>query len=319
MKKSHRYIAPLLSALVFVAALVVLRHELQAYDIMDVFAYTKTLSTQRVILALFLTALNYVIMTGYDYLALRYVRRPLHYGKIVLVSFIGYAFSNNMGLSMVAGGSVRYRLYSGWGLSPGEVAKVIGFCIMTLWLGFFAMCGVVFLYEPMTLPRALHLPFSSVRPIGALLLALVLLYFLGCSVWRDSLKIKAWNLRLPSAKYFGPQMVLAFVHWAMAGSVVFILLPPATDLTYGGFMGIYLLAQLAGLLSQVPGGLGVFESVMFLLLSFHVKGPSLFGALLAFRGIYYILPLLVASFLFAAQELIQKKDALKTVARALRR
>ncbi|MBW2127144.1 MAG: UPF0104 family protein, partial [Deltaproteobacteria bacterium] len=192
------------------------------------------------------------------------------------------------------------------GLSPGEVAKVIGFCIMTLWLGFFAMCGVVFLYEPMTLPRALHLPFSSVRPIGALLLALVLLYFLGCSLWRDSLKIKAWNLRLPSAKYFGPQMGLAFVHWAMAGSVVFILLPPATDLTYGGFMGIYLLAQLAGLLSQVPGGL-------------HVKGPSLFGALLAFRGIYYILPLLVASFLFAAQELIQKKDALKTVARALRR
>ncbi len=319
MNKTHRFIAPVLGGLVFVAALFVLRHELKAYDVADIFARVKALPRKDVLIALLLTVANYFIMTGYDYLALRYIHRPLHYGKIVLVSFIGYSFSNNLGLSMVAGGSVRYRLYSGWGLSPGEVAKVIGFCIITLWLGFFALCSLVFLYEPMALPQALHLPFKSARPIGLILLGLVIIYLLCCSVWRESLKIKSWNLQLPSAKYFIPQMSVAFIHWGLAGGVVYSLLPKTTGLGYFGFMSIYLLAQLGGLLSQVPGGLGVFESIIVLLLSSRIPSPALFGSLLVFRGVYYILPLIIASSLFAAQELVQKRDSIKAAAKALKR
>ena len=319
MKKAHRYIAPILGGLVFLAALLVLRHELRAYDVADILARVKALPRRDVFIALLLTAANYFIMTGYDYLALRYIHRPLHYAKIVLVSFIGYSFSNNLGLSMVAGGSVRYRLYSGWGLSPGEVARVIGFCIITLWLGFFALCSLVFLYEPLTLPQALHLPFSSARPIGFILLGLVIVYLLCCSVWRDSLKIAAWNLRLPSAKYFLPQMAVAFVHWGLAGGVVYSLLPRTAGLGYASFMSIYLLAQLGGLLSQVPGGLGVFESIIVVLLSSRVPSPALLGSLLVFRAIYYVLPLIVASVLFAGQEVFQKRGTIKAAARALRR
>ncbi|RLB40771.1 MAG: hypothetical protein DRH12_09575 [Deltaproteobacteria bacterium] len=319
MAKAHRYIAPTLGGLVFLAALFVLRHELKAYDVVDIAARVKAMPTTSALIAFLLTAANYFIMTGYDYLALRYIHKPLHYAKIVLVSFIGYSFSNNLGLSMVAGGSVRYRLYSGWGLSPGEVARVIAFCIMTLWLGFFALCALVFLYEPMTLPQALHLPFTSARPIGFILLALVIAYLLGCSVWRDRLKIASWNLRLPSAKYFVPQMTVAFIHWGLAGGVVYSLLPKTPDLTYAGFMSIYLLAQLGGLLSQVPGGLGVFESIIVVLLSSRIPSPALLGSLLVFRGVYYICPLIVASVLFAAQELFQKRHTIKAAARALKR
>ena len=319
MNKAHRYIAPILGGLVFLAALFVLRHELKAYEVSDILTRIKALPKQHVLIALLLTGANYFIMTGYDYLALRYIHKPLHYAKIVLVSFIGYSFSNNLGLSMVAGGSVRYRLYSGWGLSPGEVARVIGFCIITLWLGFFALCSLVFVYEPMTLPQALHLPFSSARPIGVILLALVILYLLCCSIWRESLKIKAWNLQLPSPKYFLPQMSVAFFHWGLAGGVVYSLLPKMADLTYAEFMSIYLLAQLGGLLSQVPGGLGVFESIIVLLLSSRVPSPALLGSLLVFRAIYYLLPLIIASVLFAGQELFQKRNTIKSAAKALKR
>ncbi|MBW2022147.1 MAG: UPF0104 family protein [Deltaproteobacteria bacterium] len=319
MGKTHRYIAPILGGLVFLAALFVLRHELKAYDIADIMAHVKLLPPRGVLIALILTAGNYLMMTGYDYLALHYIGRPLHYAKIVMVSFIGYAFSNNLGLSMIAGGSVRYRLYSAWGLSVSEVAKIIAFCIMTLWLGFFALCAIVFLYEPMTLPQALHLPFSSVRPIGAILLLLVMAYLLCCSIWRDKLKISALNLQLPHAKYFFPQMAVAFIHWGLAGGVVYFLLPQVDGLGYAGFMSIYLLAQLGGLLSQVPGGLGVFETIMVLLLSPRLSSPAVLGSLLVFRAIYYILPLIAASVLFAGQELFQKRDTIKAAARALKR
>jgi len=319
MREAHRYIAPILGGLVFMAALFVLRHEFRAYDLADILARMKTLPRRDVLIALLLTAVNYFIMTGYDYLALRYIHRPLHYARVVLVSFIGYSFSNNLGLSMVAGGSVRYRLYSSWGLSPGEVARIIGFCIITLWLGFFALCSVVFLYEPLTLPQALHLPFSSARPIGLILLALVIIYLLCCSVWRDSLKITAWNLRMPSAKYFLPQMTVAFIHWGLAAGVVYSLLPRTAGLGYASFMSFYLLAQLGGLLSQVPGGLGVFESITVVLLSSRIPTPALLGSLLVFRAIYYVLPLIVASVLFAGQEIFHKSGTIRAAARVLKR
>jgi len=86
-------------------------------------------------------------MTGYDFLALKYINHPLPYIKTAFASFVGYAFSNNIGLSMLAGGSVRYRLYSAWGLSVYEITKVVLFCTATLWLGFLTLAGIIFLVE----------------------------------------------------------------------------------------------------------------------------------------------------------------------------
>jgi uncharacterized membrane protein YbhN (UPF0104 family) len=109
-------------------------------------------------------------MTGYDVLALRYIQHPLSYRKSGLASFVSYAFSNNIGLSIIAGGSVRYSLYSSWKLSAIEITKVIAFCTLTFWLGFFLLGAAVFLSEPVVIPGTLHLPFESVRPMGWLFL-----------------------------------------------------------------------------------------------------------------------------------------------------
>ncbi len=105
-------------------------------------------------------------MTGYDLLALRYVRVRLTVLKTALVSFIGFAFSNNIGIGLLTGGSLRYRLYSAWGLSAEQITKVVAFCSLTIWLGFFTAGGVVFLAQPLEVPKALHLPFASVSILG---------------------------------------------------------------------------------------------------------------------------------------------------------
>lgn len=318
MKKGIvKYIGPVLGILLFTAALWVLDRELKAYHFRDILHHLHTIPVRSIILAIVLTTLSYLIMTFYDALALRYLHHPLPYRRIALASFTGYAFSNNLGLSLVAGSSVRYRLYSSWGFSATEIGKVIAFCSITLWLGFFLLAGVVFIFEPLMIPEALHVPFTSVKPLGILFLALVASYLVLSLIHTRPFKIKDWEFTLPSSRFFLGQMAVALLDWVLAGSVLFVLLPASPQLNFMHFMGFFLLAQVAGLASQIPGGLGIFETIMMLLLTPVLSGPVVFGSLVAYRGLYYILPLLIAAVLLGIEEIIIRKEDFFKIAGAV--
>ena len=312
-------LGPLVGVGLFALALWVLYHQLKAYHISEIIRHLREIPAPHLLLALSLTALSYFVMTGYDALALHYIKRPLSYSRIALASFISYAFSNNIGFGMLAGGSVRYRLYSAWGLSVLEITKVVAFCTLTLWLGFLTLGGLVFLFEPVSIPAIFHLPFVSARPLGAVFLLLVGVYILITLSRKKPLKIKDWTFPLPSYKVITMQVSIAFWDWTLAGSVLYALLPPSSRLTFMGFLGIYLLAQVAGLVSQVPGGLGVFETVIILLLSGRLPASEIIGPLLIYRGMYYILPLLTSAVLLALQEAFQRKEAFHRLAQVFGR
>jgi phosphatidylglycerol lysyltransferase len=301
---------------VFTVALWVLHHELKAYHLKDILDALHRIPSAHLLAALSLTLLSYLMMTGYDALSLYYIRRPLGYAKIALASFVGYAFSNNIGLSMVAGGSVRYRLYSSWGLSILETTEVLAFCSLTLWLGFLALGGVVFVLKPMVIPEALHLPFNSVRPLGEIFLLAVGAYLVLTIFRKKPLKIRNREFPIPSPRLFIAQIAVAFLDWSLAGTVLFALLPPSPDPSWVGFMAVYLLAQLAGLISQLPGGLGVFETAVILLMPSNLPTSHVLGALLAYRGIYYLFPFFVALLLLGTREILHKKRAFQRIARA---
>ena len=314
-KRFFHSLGPLFGIFLFAVALWVLHHELREHNYHDVIRHLAEIPAHRFLLALALTILSYIIMTGYDTLALRYIRHPIAYGKIALASFIGYAFSNNIGFSMIAGASVRYRLYSAWGLSALETTKVVLFCSLTLWLGFFTIGGIVFLFEPVVIPEALHLPFASVHSFGIIFIMIVGGYLLWSVLRKKPLKIREWNFSLPSTRLFLVQISIASMDWALAGSVLYALLPATATISFQGFLGIFLLAQFAGLASQIPGGLGVFESVILLFLSPTLPASLIFGSLLAYRAIYYILPLGVATVLLGSNELLQKRQGVRRIAR----
>ena len=313
MKKFFRSIAPLFSILLFAAALWVLDRELAEYHYQDIINHVGEISGYNIALALALTAVSYLVMTGLDALSLRYVRHQIDYGRIVLVSFISYAFNNNMGFAGIAGSSVRYRLYSAWGLSAVEVAKVIAFCILTSWLGFFSLGGVVFLFEPMSVPGALHLPIASVRPLGMVFLLLVMGYLLGTVSRQKPLKIGKWEFAFPPARLFPAQIAIASLDWALAGSVLYVLLPSTETLSFPVFIAIFLFAQSAGLVSHVPGGIGVFESVVIVLLSSSLPASMVIGPLIVYRVMYYLLPLVVAALLLGVHEVVRNKKGVKQV------
>jgi len=301
------FLAPVL----FLAALIVLHHELRVYHIRDILENLKEISSHQISLAIILTVTGYLLMTMYDSLALRYVRHPLPYAKIGFVSFIGYAFSNNLGLSVISGGSVRYRLYSLWGLSLMDITRVITFCSVSLWLGFFTLSGIVFLVEPQILPAQLKLPFHSLHPLGVIFLLIVFVYVLSALKIKRPLRIRDWEFPFPSIPVVLSQILVASVDWTIAGSVIYILLPAMQGFSFFKFLSIFLVAQVAGIASQIPGGLGVFETVIILLIPPDVPRHQAIGALLIFRCIYYILPLLAATFLLGIQELLQRWDTVR--------
>ncbi|MGB5156664.1 lysylphosphatidylglycerol synthase domain-containing protein [Desulfobacterium sp. N47] len=309
-------LGPYFGILLFAVALTVLHHELKIYHLHEILEAIRNIPSHRFGVSVILTLASYLIMTGYDKLALLYVKRALSYENIALASFVGYAFSNNIGLAMLAGGSVRFRLYSAWDLSALEITKVVGFCALSLWLGFFMLGGMVFTIEPMVIPEAFHLTFGSTRFLGFIFFFVVGVYLWMTLIRKGPIKFRAWELSLPSPKLVVSQIIISSLDWILAGSVLYFLLPNLSDLTLFKFLCYYLLAQLAGMATQLPGGIGVFESVMISLLSPKIPVPQLFGSLLAYRGIYYIGPLLLASLMLGARELFQKIETIKSAAQS---
>ena len=308
LKRVAPFVKPIVILALFAIALRVLQESLSRYRYRDIIAYLSSLPIDQVILAVALTLLGYLVMTGYDTLAFEYIRHPLPYRKIALASFIGYAFNNNVGLSGLVGGSLRYRMYTAWRLSAVEIAKVIAFCTLSFWLGFVLLGGTLFIVVPPEVPTAVHLPFNSVRILGILLLLPALAYFLWISIRREPVRVRQWEFDLPTFGLFVAQVTVSAIDWFIAACVLYILLPDNLPISLVRFLSIFFLAQIAGVASNVPGGLGVFEAVVLLFLAPFFPAAAIVGSLVAFRAIYYLIPLIVATILLATHEILEKRE-----------
>jgi phosphatidylglycerol lysyltransferase len=295
-------LGPLVAIAIFGLAVLVLHRELAAYSYRDITRSIEQLAPSQLLLGIGFTALAYAVFPGYDAVALTYIRHPLPFRRTALGSFIAYSFSQTLGFPLLTGGSVRYRLWSSWGLSSAEIAKAVSFVAFSFGLGMVAVSGMVFVLEPSGTAEALQLP-VPLRPIGALNLSLVALYAIWSAVRRRPVHFFGRRLPVPRPELVGTQLLVAGLDWAFAGAALYVLLPSGHGLSYLPFLGIFLIAQFAGLLSHIPGGLGVVETIMVLLLKPHLPASAVLGALIAYRGVYYLLPFGAGVILLGTQEL----------------
>lgn len=312
MKAAFKKITPFISIVFFVLAIWFLDHELRQYNLSEIIDQLSEIPDTYIALSIVFSFLSYIILTGYDGLGVRYIGEELSASRIIRAGFIGYAFSHNIGMALITGGSIRYRIYSSWGFSGIKVTQIVGFSALTLWLGFCTVAGLSLLFATPELPNDVTIPFDSLRVIGALLLAMVIGYVLASGLVKRELSIKEWSFSFPGLPLALKQVVLASIDWIIAAMVLYVLLPE-TGINFFSFVGVFLLAQIIGLFSQVPGGLGVFESVMLLYLSNFMNGPTILGILLVYRIIYYILPLLAAVIVLAYQEYLTNKRKVQEI------
>ncbi len=300
--KASQVVGSLIALALFVLAIRVLYKELSHFQYSEIIDNFSNIPKTCVIISCCFTLASYLVLTLYDVLAMRYVGQVLPYYKIAMASFIGYTLSHNLGFPLFTGGAARYRLFSAWGLSNIQIAQAIAFSGVIYWLGFIALGGVVFTIEPPPIPAGFNLSESSLRPLGIVCLLLIIAYLLF-SVRNRHIKIKSWEFPAPRTKLSFAGVFVAALDWVLANNVAYFLLPE-TNLSYFQFLGLFQLGQVAGLLSHVPGGLGVFEATILAFLSDKAPASAIFGSLIAYRIVYYLVPLGCSALLMLTHEAI---------------
>ncbi|MFO1351066.1 MAG: lysylphosphatidylglycerol synthase domain-containing protein [Gammaproteobacteria bacterium] len=304
-EKLLRALGPVIGLALFCAALWALHRMLGAYRYQDIAHAFSAIPNSRVAVAMILTAMSFLALTGYDTLAIHYLRRSLPWRKTGFAAAVSYAFSNTIGMSVLISGSVRYRLYSAWGFSAIEVAKIVIFSTFTYWLGILAIGGAILLAAPPPLPEVLQFKYLGPRTAGAIMIALPILYLCMITVHLNPLKFRNWVLDPVKPGLALSQVAIGALDWLLAGLTLYALLPHPAGFTISYGISVYMVAQTAGLISHVPGGLGVFDSLVLLLLPASITGPEALAALLAYRMIYYLLPLALAAIALGGRELLR--------------
>ena len=319
MKSWRKTLGAAIALTIFAIALYSLRKELAGYNFSQVRDALETVSRANLLQAIGFTICGYLALILYDALALRYVKRTLPARRVAFVGFVSYAMSNMLGFPLLLGGGLRYRFYNAWGLSTAEIALTIAFNSVTFWLGVVGLAGLALVLQPVAAHTALPLLTSgTLYAMGVAMLLVVAAYLFAAAFVRRSLHFRDWEFELPSAGLALSQVLVSSLDWLFAAAVLWALLPSNTpQLTFAAFLTAFLLGQVLGLVSNVPGGLGVFELVMLSLLQPPtISRTSLVGVLMLYRVIYYLMPLAIAAAMLATHELTRGKTRVARAARA---
>lgn len=303
MKRLLHRLAPLLILAVTIGCCWLLYKQLREYRWHDIRMAWRNLPAEALWKAGGLTILSYIVLVGYDFLAVRSIEHPLPIKKIAFGSFVGFAISYTLG-ALLGGTSVRYRMYSSWGLTTVEIVRLLVTVGITFWLGVFALGGVLFVVAPFDIPANVvaktGLP-ATIRPLGWILLALTAVYFAIAGLWRTPIAVQGNKIKLPGLTMSLAQVLVAAVDFAVAACCLYVLLPEDASLTYTRFLAIYMLAWVAVVTTHAPGGVGVFD-VVIVSLTHESKQDAVFVALLVYRFIYYLIPFSIAVPMFLLHE-----------------
>ena len=309
---SRRYLShlpALLGLLLLVGAIYVVQKEFRHLKLKDIGDALRAIPESALLFSFVWTVLSYFILTFYDRLGTIYAGHKVSYGRVAFASFCAYSLAHNLGFAAVSGAAVRYRLYAHWGLTPFQIGKTVAFCSLTFALGGLVLGGAILFIEPTTIPYfGQRFPVIALHGIGALLWAIVIGYIVLSRVV-GSFSVRGHDIELPKWRMALVQVALATVDVAVTATIFYALLPDAPGLTWAIFLGVYVASYTAGLAANLPGGIGVFDTVMLVGLVPYVDAPHIVGAIVVFRLYYYIIPLFLAGGLFAGNELLLRGGA----------
>ncbi|MDE3177161.1 MAG: UPF0104 family protein [Pseudomonadota bacterium] len=275
--------------------------ELRGHSAAEILAAWRAISAPRWGLAILATALAYGALAWYDQIALAHLRRRLSWRFIGAVSFVTYALGHNIGASVFSGAVVRYRAYSSKGLSAAEVGVVVAFTSITFTLGALLLGGLTLLIEPTLIYRWIAAPPWAAKAAAVALLIGPWLYMLGALLHFRPVRIAGFRLVYPRPPIAARQMIVAPFELIGAAGIIYFALPEASNPGFIVVLGVFLASFSAALISHAPGGLGVLEFT-FLKATPDVPAADLMAALLTFRLLYLIAPLIVSLVIVAVYE-----------------
>ncbi|RYF44201.1 MAG: UPF0104 family protein [Comamonadaceae bacterium] len=267
----------------------------------EVWASLRELPRTALLAAIGLAAASHLLYSCFDLLGKRYTGHTLPVPTVMSVNFISYAFNLCLG-SLVGGVAFRYRLYSKLGLETGVITRVLSMSMLTNWIGYMLLAGLLFVFAPIDLPPDWKLGNHGLQWLGGGLVAVAAAYVLACALSGDRVwTVRGHELYLPTLRMAALQMVMSCANWSIMAGIVWMLLQQ--KLPYTDVLSVLLVAAIAGVVAHVPAGLGVFEGVFLALVGHRIGAGQLLGALLGYRALYYIAPMAIASLLYLVMEL----------------
>jgi uncharacterized membrane protein YbhN (UPF0104 family) len=295
----------LLSVTIIVVAAVVLFHMLQDLDVNEVIKVLAGTPTASIVLAAFFVAAGYFTLTFYDLFALRTIGRiDVPYRIAALAGFTSYSVGHNIGASAFTGGAVRYRIYSAWGVSVVEVAKICFVAGLTFWLGNATVLGLGIAYTPEAASAIDQLP-AWLNRVAAACIRIVLAGYV-IYVWTAPRRVgrSNWQVVLPGGPLTLLQIAIGIVDLGFCALAMYVLLPAEPNIEFVMLAVIFVSATLLGFASHAPGGIGVFDAAMLIAL-WQFDREKLVAGLLLFRLLYYITPFALALAVLGIRELMQ--------------
>ncbi len=312
-KKLFAYIGALLSVIIVIIALSVMYHTLQTISFDDVVDSLDSLSYFSILLGFIITALSYFAITGYDVLALNHINRRVPYPRAALSAFLASTFGNNIGFAVLTGTSIRYRIYTPIGLSALDIAGVSAMCALTTMLGMAFIFSLTMLMQSSDVAATgFRFGLGYMQFIATIILSLIGSYLIYSHYKPVTLRTASLSLKLPSTKTTLTQIALATTNLSLVGTLIYVLLPDGIETGYIAFLSVFALALIAGSASNVPGGIGVFESVILVGLP-QIPPAALLGSIILFRCIYYLTPLAIAAVLLVYHEVSKQQGRLEEV------
>ncbi|MFY3386241.1 lysylphosphatidylglycerol synthase transmembrane domain-containing protein [Paracidovorax sp. MALMAid1276] len=227
---------------------------------------------------------------------------PLSRARTLRIAMTSYPFTLNLG-SLIGGVGVRYRLYDRQGVNPGTIVQVVGTSILTNWVGYLLLAGVLaWVWQPPPVAGWGVQPWQW-RLGGTLLGCLPVVYIALCAVRGGrALTLRGHAFPLPRWRVALWQVGVSATNWMLMGAALWTVLQGQAS--YPAALATVLLGAVAGLVLRVPAGLGVLESVGVALLTTQALGQEkVLAALLAYRALYYFGPLVLAAMAFGVAEL----------------
>jgi uncharacterized membrane protein YbhN (UPF0104 family) len=266
---------------------------LNRFTAADVYHYLRQIPIIGYVLAFCSTLVAYGALAWYDRIAIRYIGRKLPWRFTSLVALTSYALGHNIGASAVSGAVIRYRAYSTKGLGFGEIGTIAAFCAFTFAFGCVTVGGVLLVWEPGIVRRLFHVHLATVRTIGEGMLGFVALYVAGSALRLKPLAFGKFRLAYPALDIVLRQLVVGPLELFGAAGIIYFALPGPGNPGFFIVLAVFLASFSAALLSHAPGGLGVLEYV-FLRAMPSLPAAKVLAALIVFRALYLIVPLIVA-------------------------
>jgi uncharacterized membrane protein YbhN (UPF0104 family) len=294
-----------LSLLFFAAVVVLLVRYGRHIDWGDVIQSLRDTPRPALLAAIGLAAASHLLYSCFDLIGRRYTGHNLRTITVMAVTFVSYAFNLSIG-SLVGGVGFRYRLYSRLGLNNGVITRIVSMSMLTNWLGYKLLAGLLFVVHPLALPPSWKMGNHGLQWLGAALVLISLGYIVACARLGDRVwSIKGHEFYLPPWRMAVLQMAVSCLNWSLMAAVIYVLL--GQRIAYTDVLTVLLIGAIAGVVAHVPAGLGVFEFVFIALLSHLVPESGLLAALLGYRAIYYIVPLILATVMYVLMEAHARK------------